>query len=469
MIGHRQNKAEDELTPVASDQVGDVEEIKKPATHDAVFGDVSKDGPNYRNLGWIGTVVLMMKTQIGLGVLSIPLVFDTLGLIPGVICLMVIATMTGWSAYVIGIFKLNHPEVYGIDDVGQLIFGRPGRIFIAIVFCLLWTLVAGSGMLSMSIGLNALSSHGTCTAVFVAVSAFAGFLVASIRTLGKLTFVAWVGLFGIIVSIFTLTVAVGVQDRPSAAPQDGPWSSDYKLTNTPKFAQAISAIASLVLAYAGTPAYFSIISEMRDPRKYTRSLIICQSGITITYIVIGVVVYYFCGSYVASPALGSAGPTMKKVCYGLALPGLLATTTITIHIPAKYVFVRLMKGTKHLNSNSAIHWGVWFSCTAGIAVTAYIVASAIPVFGSLVALIGALFGTLLSFQPMGCMWLYDNWHTDKRDWRWKFMVGWSVFIIVGGTFLMIAGTYGAIVDIIAAYSASGGSSAWGCADNSNST
>jgi amino acid permease len=82
--------------------------------------------------------------------------------------------------------------------------------------------------------------------------------------------------------VFTLTVAVGVQDRPSAAPQDGPWSSDYKLTNTPKFAQAISAVASLVLAYAGTPAYFSIISEMRDPRKYTKSLIICQSGITIS-------------------------------------------------------------------------------------------------------------------------------------------------------------------------------------------
>jgi hypothetical protein len=48
--------------------------------------------------------------------------------------------------------------------------------------------------------------------------------------------------------------------------------------------------------------------------------------------VIGVVVYYYCGSYVASPALGSAGVTMKKVCYGLALPGLLATTTITIHV-----------------------------------------------------------------------------------------------------------------------------------------
>ena len=73
---------------------------------------------------------------------------------------------------------------------------------------------------------------------------------------------------------------------------------------------------------------------MRDPKKYTRSLIVCQSTVTITYIVIGIVVYYFCGSFVASPALGSAGVTMKKICYGLALPGLLVTVTIVSHVSA---------------------------------------------------------------------------------------------------------------------------------------
>ncbi len=35
--------------------------------------------------------MLMMKTQIGLGVLSIPSAFDTLGVVPGVIVLIVIA------------------------------------------------------------------------------------------------------------------------------------------------------------------------------------------------------------------------------------------------------------------------------------------------------------------------------------------------------------------------------------------
>lgn len=47
-----------------------------------------------------------------------------------------------------------------------------------------------------------------------------------------------------------------------------------------------------------------------------------------------------------------------------------------------------------------------FDATFGVTLTAYIIASGIPIFGGLVSLVGALLGTLLSFQPMyvcGCM------------------------------------------------------------------
>ena len=78
----------------------------------------------------------MIKTQIGLGVLSIPLVFDTLGMVPGVICLIVIAIITTWSDYVVGMFKLNHPEVYSIDDVGRMLAGSFGYWLLGGAFCL---------------------------------------------------------------------------------------------------------------------------------------------------------------------------------------------------------------------------------------------------------------------------------------------------------------------------------------------
>lgn len=77
-----------------------------------------------------------MKTQIGLGVLSIPAVFDTLGFVPGLICLWMVAIITTWSDYMIGVFKLRHREVYGIDDAGGLMFGRVGREVLGVGFCL---------------------------------------------------------------------------------------------------------------------------------------------------------------------------------------------------------------------------------------------------------------------------------------------------------------------------------------------
>lgn len=197
-----------------------------------------------------------------------------------------------------------------------------------------------------------MSSHGTCTAIFMVVAAITGFIFASIRTLGRISWLAWVGLICIISSgmslyplkscaefdnqrhslVIIITIAVGVQDRPASAPKDAVWVSDYKLFNTPSFTEAISAICALIFAYAGTPAFFSIAAEMRDPNYYTRSLVLCQTVISACYIAIGCVVYYFCGSYVASPALGSAGILIKKVSYGIALPGLIVTTMLTCHV-----------------------------------------------------------------------------------------------------------------------------------------
>jgi hypothetical protein len=139
-------------------------------------------------------------------------------------------------------------------------------------------------------------------------------------------------------------------------------------------------------------------------------------------------------------------------------------------LPAKFFFIRLLRGTKHLTSNTFIHWGTWLGCTLSVTLVAYIIASAIPVFDGLVSLVGALLGTLISFQPMGCMWLYDNWSSgkDKLSVRWVFGVAWSLFVILSGTFLTIAGTYGAAVSISNSYRHEGGSSAWSCSDNSNS-
>lgn len=245
----------------------------------------------------------------------------------------------------------------------------------------------------------------------------------------------------------------------------------------------MSAVATMVFAFAGSPAFFSIASEMRDTRLYTRSLVVSQAAVAVVYLVIGIVVYYYCGSYVASPALGSAGVLMKKICYGLALPGLIASCMLFVHVsppphiqssacrtdssqlPAKSIFMRFMRGTKHLTSNTPVHWMAWLGSTGGVTLVGYLLGSAIPVFSSLISLVGALLATFMSFQPMGCMWLYDNYNRTTRDRAWYGGVFWSFAMIIIGTFIMVAGTYATIVGIINDKTRT---SPWSCADNSNS-
>ncbi|WAO95693.1 Aa-trans domain-containing protein [Fusarium falciforme] len=450
-------------------QGGDVHDSNE-IVHDAVFGEISDDGPDYRNVGWIGSSVLMMKIQIGLGVLALPAAFNDVGLIPGVILLSFIGGIVTWTAWVVGVFKLRHREVYGIDDAVQLMFGRVASEAFGFIFCLFWVFAAGSGMLGISIGLNAITSHGACTAAFVGLAAFLGFSIASIRTLGRLAWFAWFGLVCLLAAIFTVSISVGVQDVPDAAPQDGDWVSDYKLVNRPTFTGAMNAISTFLMSYSAIPGFFPIAAEMRNPRLYTRPPILCHSVVSIVYIVIGCIVYYYCGSYVSSPALGSAGKLMKKICYGLSLPGLIVTTVLAIHFASKYIFLRILKGTEHINKGTLRHWATWFSCTFGCATVSYIIGSAVPSFGSLASLIGAFFGTLLCIQPMGCMWLYDNWSAGKHDrsrW-WMLQVCWSGFVIVVGTIILVGGTYGSVLSIKEVYGASGGHGAFSCADNSHS-
>ncbi|PYH81876.1 hypothetical protein BO82DRAFT_414794 [Aspergillus uvarum CBS 121591] len=376
-----------------------------PIAEDAVFGEIIEDGPNYRNVGWLGTVALMIKTQFSLGDLGILQVYDSLGLILGIICVCVIAIITTWSDYVNGTFKLRHPEVYAIDVSGELIFGRLGREVLDVGVCICTIPCTGSSARA-PIGLNGVSAHGTCTAVVFAIFAIVAYCLASIRTLGKIKWTAWKGW-----GVFLLLALDGSSD--------GRVKSDYKLVGRPSFVQAITAVSSIVYAFAGTPDR-------------------CDGDLTS----IGTVIYYFCGSYVASPALGPARTLIKNVSYGIALPGLIASTIIVCHFASNYLFVRILRGSVHLTANTFTHWATWLSCTLAVTVSSYLIASGILIFHDLVSLISAFLGTFMSFQPMGCMWLYDNWRRGREQptLRWA---------------------------LLSIQKESGGS-AWSCADNSSS-
>lgn len=59
---------------------------------------------------------------------------------------------------------------------------------------------------------------------------------------------------------------------------------------------------------------------MKVPTDYPKTLYMLQGTNTSLYTIAAVVIYRYGGKGVASPALGSTGPLISKIAYGIAIP-----------------------------------------------------------------------------------------------------------------------------------------------------
>lgn len=150
------------------------------------------------------------------------------------------------------------------------------------------------------------------------------------------------------------------------------------------------AVSNIVFAYAGHVAFFGFISEMEVASDYPKSLLMLQGFDTTLYIVSAIVIYRYGGDSVQSPALGSTGPIVSKVAYGIAAPTIVIAGVINGHVACKYLYVRIFRGTDHMSKRSWLAVGSWWGIAAGLWTLAWIIASAIPVFNNLLSLIVSL-------------------------------------------------------------------------------
>lgn len=228
-------------------------------------------------------------------------------------------------------------------------------------------------------------------------------------------------------------------------------------------------MATIFCSGAGTSAFLPVISEMKRPRDYSKAVYLCMGLVTASYLTFSLVVYAYCGKWVASPSLGSAGGTIKKVAYGVGIFGLLVSACLYVHVAAKYLLVRILRNSAHLQTNSAVHWGTWLGCNAAVCVVCFLLASGIPIFNYLLALAGSLTFAPLALCLPGYLWIFDHgyYRTGGPLKAAAYWLNWLMILL--GVFLTVGGTYGVIQQVIDAYANGEISSAFACADNSNSS
>lgn len=173
--------------------------------------------------------------------------------------------------------------------------------------------------------------------------------------------------------------------------------------------------------------------------------------------------------------LQSAGQTIKIVAYAVGLLGLIVSACLYIHvrtsyipcalircsllheltigqIAAKYIFVRILRNSRHLQSNTVIHWMTWLGCTYSIGAISFIYAEGIPIFNYVTALTGSVCFAPIAIVLPGWLWIYDHAHYRTGQLYQKVIYWLHAALVPFGVFFLVGGTYGVALQISEAYS-----------------
>ncbi|KAJ5126064.1 hypothetical protein N7526_008241 [Penicillium atrosanguineum] len=368
------------------------------------FGDEEFAEVKYRTLYWWQCGMIMIAETISLGILSLPSAVATLGLVAAVILIAGLGLLATYTGYVIGQFKLRYPHVHSMGDAGEIMFGtfgwgRFGREFLGTAQLLFLVFIMGSHILTFTVMMNTLTDHGTCSIVFGVVGLIISFIFALPRTLRKVSWFSFASFISILSALLITMIAIAIQ-----RPGDGHVDATTKISAATGFL----AVTNIVFAYAGHVAFFGFISEMQKPTDYPKTLYMLQATDTILYIIAAVVIYYYGGNDVKSPALSSTSPITAKVAYGIAIPTIVIAGVINGHVAAKYIYVRLFRGSDRMHKRSFVSVGSWVGITLVLWIVAWIIAEAIPVFNNLLSLITALFASWFTYGLSGIFWLFLN-------------------------------------------------------------
>ena len=115
-----------------------------------------------------------------------------------------------------------------------------------------------------------------------------------------------------------------------------------------------------------------------------------QTAAVTFYLVIATIIYYYAGPLVASPALASASPMVRKVSFGIALPTIIVAGVINGSVLCKYIYVEKWRGTNVIHEKSFKSIGSWVAICALCWFVSWLVAELIPNFNSMLAFIVSL-------------------------------------------------------------------------------
>ncbi|KAK9439795.1 N amino acid transport system protein [Metarhizium brunneum] len=405
---------------------------------------------HFNRLGWKRLTVVLIVEAIALGALSLPAAFASLGMVAGVICCVGLGLIAIYTSDIVGQVKIAYPEVAHYADAGRLLAGRLGYEVVGAMFVLQLTFLVGSHCLTGTIAFLNITENGACSVVFGVVSAILLLLLAIPPSFAEVAILGYVDFVSILVAIGITIIATGVRAGQAEGGLSAVgWSAWPKEGLT--FAEGFIAITNICFAYSFSMCQFSFMDEMHTPTDYPKSIWALGLIEIFIYTLTGALVYSFVGVDVKSPSLLSAGHTVSKIAFGVALPVIFISGSINTTVIGRYIHGRIYKDSITRFINTPKGWATWFAVISAITVAAFIIAEVIPFFNDLLSISSSLFISGFTFYLPAWMWFKllkkGSWHS--RENLLRSIANAACFVI--GIVVLVCGTYASVDDIILSF------------------
>ncbi|KAM5350359.1 hypothetical protein ACJ41O_006864 [Fusarium nematophilum] len=406
-------------------------------------------GKNFRNMSKWDTVFALLTNQVGLGVLSLPGVLKTFGVVPGVIAIIGIGCLSWYTAFELKQFYARHQHVVNVVDMTRVVGGRWLEIVAGIGLLIQVIMTAASASVTLSIAFNTISGHSVCTVGFIGIGCLCCWVLCAPRTA---KFVAQSGIpccVAIISAALIVMISLGVKSPTAAA--DG-WKPDIKVVAYPTFREGLNGCLKICYAYSGNINFVSYMAEMIDPvNDFGFALAWLEITSIGFYTIVAIAIYCLAGEYTVSPALGSAPETTAKIAYGIVLPAVFSTGLAFGHTGIKYVYVEVMKRfnlTSEMTTNNVRSWSIWMTIVTVFWTLCFLLSNAIPVFDSILSIASATTISWFTFGFSAVFWFHINWDRKFSGWRKICLTVVNAFLIVISLFMNGAGLWSSITELM---------------------
>ncbi|KAK8053561.1 transmembrane amino acid transporter family protein [Apiospora saccharicola] len=423
------------------------ERFSKPSSgrrdlhNNAVLGQAQVDGDMeaewkhasraVRTAGW-GSAFYLIATDV-LGPSQTPWSFSQLGYGPGFALYTVFGILSGYSGLILWrLFIQLDSDRYpmrNLADIFYRIFGPGMKHFVNVAQAIqliavlgFLILLNGQGISQMAYGPDG-SYPGICFVACLVIFTVAGFFISQVRSLQKFSWLANIGVFINLLTVFIvytlccadhwpLTNRMGVAANyapnynavmATFGPQWKPGGPIVTFAGTPPdgfatggtgFVATVNGVNQALLCYGGAALFVFFLAEMRHPMDFWKSILCAQILIYVTYVVFGMVVYHYHGQFTYAPAVQGVSDyrwqtalNVMNLVMGLIACGLFG------NIGVKIVYIEVFERLLHFPPIHTPRGRVWWAILSpAYWILGFVLAGAIPQFPLVSGLIGAIFG-----------------------------------------------------------------------------